>query len=142
MSGFHPSVCIDAVFEGKSFEDACRAVSEAGLPAIEFWGWWDKDLEALQEAREKYDLALSACCTKFVSLVDPETRAAYLEGLAASIETARSLGTRTLISQVGDFRPGVPREAQRITVHARSAAGWRTPLPALRTGSVCRHEWD
>ena len=43
MSGkLRPSVCIDAVFEGKSFEESLAAVSESGISAIEFWGWWDK----------------------------------------------------------------------------------------------------
>ena len=50
MNRFSPSVCIDAVFEGRTFQEACRTVREAGIPAIEFWGWWDKDLDALQEA--------------------------------------------------------------------------------------------
>ncbi len=107
-----PSVCIDAVFEGKSFDDACAAVARANIPAIEFWGWWDKDLDALTIAQTVNDLAISACCTKFISLVDPTTRASYLEGLRESIDAAQQLGTKTLISQVGDFRPGVPRDEQ------------------------------
>lgn len=132
MSGFLPSVCIDAVFEGKSFETACRTVSEAGIPAIEFWGWWDKDLEALQAARESHDLALSACCTKFISLVDPSRRTEYLDGLAASIEAAHSLGTTTLISQVGDFRPGVSRKAQ----HDALVEGLNEAAPLLEAAGI------
>ena len=48
MTDFKPSVCIDSVFEGQSFQHACQMVRQAGIPAIEFWGWWDKDLDALQ----------------------------------------------------------------------------------------------
>jgi len=127
-----PSVCIDAVFEGKSFDEACAAVAEAGTPAIEFWGWWDKDLDALQAAQQANDLAISACCTKFVSLVDPATRDDYLEGLADSIEAAKRLGTRTLISQVGDFRAGVPREEQ----HQSLVDGLLEAAPMLEAGGV------
>lgn len=111
-SSLTPSVCIDAVFEGKSFEQSCAAVARAGISAIEFWGWWDKDLDALQAAREAHGLDLSACCTRFISLVDPDLRDDYLQGLSDSIEAAHRLGTKTLISQVGDFRPGIAREAQ------------------------------
>ena len=112
MNRLTPSVCIDSVFEGQSFQDACRAVRAAGIPAIEFWGWWDKDLVALQEAQQENELAISACCTKFISLVNPADRSAYVDGVAASIEAALGLGTNILISQVGDFREGVPRAAQ------------------------------
>ena len=58
MPVFKPSVCIDAVFEGKPVESAIATVAEAGLPAMEFWGWWDRDLEALQAARAKHGFHL------------------------------------------------------------------------------------
>lgn len=107
-----PSVCIDAVFEGKPFYEACKIVKQSGIPAIEFWGWWDKDLDALVKAQKENDLEISACCTKFVSLVDYKERSLYLEGLKASIVVAKKLNTRILISQVGDFLDGVSRENQ------------------------------
>lgn len=131
-SGLTPSVCIDAVFEGKTFEQACAAVREAGIPAIEFWGWWDKDLEALQAARNTHQLDLSACCTKFISLVDPATRDDYLSGLADSIQAAQQLDTSILISQVGDFRPGVPREDQ----YASLVDGLKEAVPMLEKAGV------
>ncbi|MEM7013245.1 MAG: TIM barrel protein [Verrucomicrobiota bacterium] len=127
-----PSVCIDAVFEGKSFDQACAAVASAGIHAIEFWGWWDKDLDALQSAQRKHNLALSACCTKFVSLVDPATRDDYLAGLSESIDAAQRLESKTLISQVGDFREGVSREEQ----HQSLVDGLRAAAPLLENADV------
>jgi hydroxypyruvate isomerase len=132
MPVFKPSVCIDAVFEGKPVESAIATVAEAGLPAMEFWGWWDRDLEALQAARAKHGLELSACCTQFISLVDPGLRNAYLEGLGASIEAARELGTKTLISQVGDFRVGVPRADQ----HQALLDGLKEAVPLLEQAGI------
>jgi hydroxypyruvate isomerase len=131
-SSLRPSVCIDAVFEGKPFDEACAAVKQAGIPAIEFWGWWDKDLDALQSAQKANSLAISACCTKFISLVDPATRTDYLDGLRASIDAAQQLGTRTLISQVGDFRPGVSREEQRQCL----VDGLREATPLLEAADI------
>ena len=127
-----PSVCIDAVFEGKSLDEACAAVARANIAAIEFWGWWDKDLDALTNAQNSNDLAISACCTKFISLVDPATRDAYLEGLRESIDAARQLGTRILISQVGDFRPVVSRDDQ----HACLVEGLRAAAPLLESADI------
>jgi hydroxypyruvate isomerase len=127
-----PSVCIDAVFEDKSFEEACAAVSRANIPAVEFWGWWDKDLDDLTAAIDSNDLAISACCTKFISLVDPATRGAYLEGLRESIAAAQQLGTKTLISQVGDFRAGVSRDDQ----HQCLVEGLREAAPLLESADI------
>jgi hydroxypyruvate isomerase len=107
-----PSVCIDAVLGQHDCGDAIAMVRDAGIGAFEFWGWWDKDLDAMESARQRCGLKISACCTKFISLVDPATRSDYLRGLQESIATAQQLDCPTLISQVGDFRPGVTRAQQ------------------------------
>ena len=127
MTRLKPSVCIDSVFEGQSFEHACKTVRQAGISAIEFWGWWDKDLDALQESQQENELVISACCTKFISLVNPADRSAYIDGVAASIEAAHRLGTDILISQVGDVREDVPRAAQ----HDSLVEGLREVAPLL-----------
>lgn len=108
-----PSVCIDSVFEGVPIPEACRKVAEAGIPAIEFWAWWEKDFAELEDSVQENGLNISACCTKFISLTDPDLRQSYLEGLAESVEAAKRLQAPILISQVGDFREGVSREEQR-----------------------------
>jgi hydroxypyruvate isomerase len=131
-SGLHPSVCIDAVFEGVRPAEAIAQVKACGIEAIEFWGWWNKDLAEIEQATTEHGLQIAACCTRFVSLVDPATRTAYLEGLGESIEAARRLGCRTLISQVGDFRPGVPREQQ----HDCLVEGLRQAAPMLEQADV------
>ncbi len=64
-----PSVCMDAVLGELSPADAMKVVSEASINAFEFWGWWDKDLDAIEAARQEFGLKISACCTRFVSLV-------------------------------------------------------------------------
>ncbi len=107
-----PSVCIDAVLENIPLEDALKIVADSGIDAFEFWCWWEKDLEGLCKGRDANRLSISACCTKFVSLVDPAKRSEYLDGLEQSIAAAKTLNCPTLISQVGDFRKGVSREEQ------------------------------
>ena len=107
-----PSVCIDAVLGELSVDAATQIVAQAGIGAFEFWAWWEKDLDAVLKARDANGLQIAACCTKFISLVDPDQRDAYLAGLEESIQAAKQLSCPTLISQVGDFRPGVARKDQ------------------------------
>lgn len=132
MQNFKPSVCIDAVFEGKLYNEACASVKRAGISAIEFWGWWDCDLEALQAAQKTNGLDISACCTKFISLVDPDLRDDYLDGLEESIAAAQWLGTKILISQVGDFQVGVPREEQKQSL----IDGLKEAAPMLENAGI------
>lgn len=132
MGRLRPSVCIDAVFGDLPPSESLTSVREAGIEAFEFWGWWDKDLDALEAARDQCGLAISACCTKFISLVDPDFRSDYLHGLRESIDAAKRLRCPTLISQVGDFRPGISRQQQ----HASLVDGLREAAPMLETAGV------
>ena len=129
---FRPSVCVDAVFSEIPTCDAIKMVRDVGIGAFEFWGWWDKDLDAINAARDETNLRVSACCTKFISLVDPATRGDYLKGLEESIAAAEQLDCPTLISQVGDFRVGVSREEQ----HNCLVDGLREAAPMLEESNV------
>lgn len=132
ISCLAPSLCIDAVFGNLSFDDACQATSKANISTIEFWSWWDKDLTELETAVSKYNLSISSCCTKFVSLVDANQRQAYLQGLKESIEVAKRLNNKILISQVGDFIEGVPRDVQKQSL----IDGLRTASPLLEQAGI------
>jgi hydroxypyruvate isomerase len=127
-----PSVCIDAVYEGQSSTRAIEQVAQVGIGAFEFWGWWDKDLDQIAAARDKFGMQISACCTKFISLVNPETRTDYLTGLEASIDAVKRLNCSTLISQVGDALDGVSRDDQ----HACLVQGLKEAAPMLEAAEV------
>lgn len=126
------SVCIDAVFEGFDESEAIARVADAGINAFEFWCWWEKDLDRIIRARDEHSMTIAACCTRFVSLVDPKLRGDYLQGLRESIVAAQQLGCRTLISQVGDFRLGVPREDQ----HQSLVDGLTEAAPLLEAAGI------
>lgn len=126
------SVCVDAVLEGTPLVEATSLVKACGIDAFEFWCWWEKDLDELLAARDASDLAIATCCTKFISLVDPATRAEYLAGLEESLAAAKRINTSTLISQVGDFRPGVARREQ----HQSLVDGLKAAAPMLEAAGV------
>lgn len=106
------SVCIDAVFRGRPLHESLETIHSISIDTFEFWSWWDKDLNAIKAKKEELGLNVFAFCTKFVSLVDPSARNAYIEGLMESIEAAQFLGCPSLITQTGNDN-GQPREVQR-----------------------------
>lgn len=132
MGILRPSVCIDAVLGHLEPREATKVVSRAGIGAFEFWGWWEKDVAELKAGRDESNLDISACCTRFISLVDPRQRQNYLVGLRESIEAAGELGCRTLISQVGDSLPGISREDQ----HRSLVDGLREATPMLEQSGI------
>ncbi|MGB7345206.1 MAG: TIM barrel protein [Pirellulaceae bacterium] len=127
-----PSVCIDAVLGEHSLADAIGLVAQSGIDAFEFWCWWEKDLDEVCKLRDQYQLGVSACCTKFISLVDPALRDDYLAGLEESIKAAKQISCKTLISQVGDFRSGVDRSDQ----HQSLVDGLRAAAPMLESAGI------
>ncbi|MFT4547051.1 MAG: hydroxypyruvate isomerase, partial [Verrucomicrobiales bacterium] len=86
----------------------------------------------LKAAQAGNGLVISACCTKFISLVDPALRVDYLQGLEDSIMAAKDLGTTTLISQVGDFRKGISRDQQ----HQSLVDGLKEAAPMLEAAGI------
>jgi hydroxypyruvate isomerase len=110
------SVCIDAVFQEKNFLEAMKTVKETGYQAYEFWQWWEKDIKTIEKAQKALGLKAAAFCTKFVSLLDPVLRQDYIKGLKETLEIAKLLDCRTIISQIGYELKGVSREEQYQSV--------------------------
>lgn len=125
------SVCIDSVFQGLDPIEAMRRVKRAGYDGYEFWGWWNKDLNAMLAEQRMLGLAPVAFCTKFFSLVDPADHGRYLDGLEESIAAAKLLGCPMLISQCG-ADTGAPRDEQ----HAHMADCLRRAAPLLEAAGV------
>ena len=98
------SPCIDAIFFNRfiNLNDQILAVKNTGYKHFEFWSWWDKDLDLLERVVKEEGLIISAMCTRFISLVDKKERSHYQQGLMESIEVAKRLGVKTLISQTGN----------------------------------------
>ena len=119
------SVCLDALWPRLACEEAVVRAAGSGAAAIEFWGWWDKNLSAVKKACADTGVTVAAVCTRFFSLVDEREQESYLRGLKETMDAAQMLGCRTVISQVGNERMDVPREEQRLQLAdgLRKAAG-------------------
>jgi hydroxypyruvate isomerase len=125
------SVCIDALFRGRTQEEALEALKAAGFRAYEFWGWWDRDVDGLAAKARALGLSCAALCTRFISLTDPACREAYLAGLGDSIGAAKKTGAKIIISQLGDDT-GRRRDFQ----HRSIVEGLRAAIPLLEESGL------
>ncbi|CAH1209205.1 Hydroxypyruvate isomerase [Paenibacillus allorhizoplanae] len=130
--GMKLSVCMDALYKGRDFRESVNELKEIGYDTIEFWSWWQKDIDVVADAVAEAGISISTFCTKFSSLVDPTQRSVYLEGLVESIAVAKRLNCTKLISQVGQALEGVPREAQTQSL----IEGLRACVPILEKEGV------
>lgn len=120
------SACIEVLFRdvAATAHDRVHAAREAGFGAVEFWTWREKDLEQIERALHDTGTRLTCIVSDPLrSLVDPQQRQAWLEGLDASIAVARRLGASFLIAQAGDSLPGVARAEQRASLVRTLQAG-------------------
>lgn len=125
------SVCLDAVCPQVEPAQAVRQLAAIGVSAVEFWGWENKNLEALAAACTQQGVQVAGMCTSSFLLNVPAERPHYLEGLVQSLQAAKRLGCPTLITQVG-MDTGEARTAQ----HESIAQGLRAAAPLLQEAGV------
>lgn len=116
------SVCVEMIFrrgaDGKELPMAERIarVAECGAPAIEFWGFGNKNADDIIEATKKHGVKVAAMSSGGGNLVDATKRDAYIAGVKQGIGFAKKIGVTTLIQTVGQALPNVPREAQHKSI--------------------------
>ncbi len=112
------SAHLDTLLTNLPVRERIAKFAELGFPAFELWCWWDYNLSELKEASEQSNISIAAICTKFISLVDENSRNEYLAGLKETIAACNKLGCNIIISQVGNELKGVSREQQKASIVA------------------------
>ncbi|MEM2921714.1 MAG: TIM barrel protein [Candidatus Bathyarchaeia archaeon] len=111
------SVCVEMIFTELPFLDRIGAVAEAEFEALEFWGWRNKDIDAILKRKEEHGLEVSSFgVDPGGNIVDYNTRDVFIKGLRDSIEVAHKLGCARLIVTTGNEMTGVPRVVQHQNV--------------------------
>nr|MBQ4320433.1 TIM barrel protein [Clostridia bacterium] len=121
------SACIEMVFGELPWADRFAAAKNAGLKAIEFWGWNGKDRELIKEKTAENGLYIAAMCVSSENaevneakgkypLVYAEGRDPFLRAVEESIAVAKDMGVQTLITTVGNFRNDVTRYEQHTNI--------------------------
>jgi hydroxypyruvate isomerase len=113
------SACIEWLFATEALDvaDRIRAAQAAGLDAVEFWRFSNKDIDAVAAALAETGLPLACMlCEPVVPLTDPGAHDEFLAGLARSLQVAQRLGAPVLIAQAGDEIAGVARTVQHAAI--------------------------
>lgn len=110
------SLCTEMIFSNEPLHEKLPEVKRAGYEAFEFWGWENKDIDALASAVKETGLKVAAFCTKNNCLVDASKRDEYVAGLKETIPVAKRLGCTTLITTVGQQMEDVPESEQTASI--------------------------
>lgn len=109
------------------FLDRIRKVAEHGFPAIEFWPWGGKDLEAIAALCRELSLEVAQFTVWGFRprLNDPAHHDAFEREVRAACEAAHKLGAKRMTVVAGDDRPGIAREE----MHAHVIAALKRAAP-------------
>ena len=123
------SPCIEMMWSDVEFAARIPRVAALGFNAFEFWGWWNKDLDAVEKAAKDAGLDVAVCCVKtaftdkVAPMLLPEGKAAFVEAVKDCIKLVPKLNCRCFIVTTGNELPNVPRAAQhKACVEALKAA--------------------
>jgi hydroxypyruvate isomerase len=121
------SACIEMLFVPETANPAerIRLAKQAGLDAVEFWLWSNKDLDAIERALDETGVKLAGVVAEpFAELTRETDHDRFLRGLEQSRDVAMRLGASVLICQSGPLLAGIDRARQHdalATAMARSA---------------------
>lgn len=140
-----PCVCIDLVYQGWDTLKAIDAVAAAGIPAIEFWGWRDKDIDAVAERAKRHHLQIAAMSLDpAIRILDGDADAEFLRSITESLAVARRIGCRRLVVHVqpvpmgaGPSRFPDPSRDQALRMQRRNiAAALKKAAPLAEEAGV------
>ncbi len=111
------SVCVEMFWKDVPHQDRIRKAAELGFKWVEFWGWKNKDLDAMAAASKESGAKIGIFCFEAAKpLVDPYAGPALKEGLELSAAAARKLGVDKLIITTGNERKAESFETTRRSV--------------------------
>ncbi|MCI8387767.1 MAG: TIM barrel protein [Clostridiales bacterium] len=136
------SACIDMLFTELDFYDRFKATKEAGLDAVEFWNFNNRDLARVREECDKNGLTLSAVCAcgygeaagRFGSrkLLYRDGIEDFVTVIKETIEASKVLNCKTFIVTVGQERNDVTRYEQ----HANIVLSLKAVAPLLEDAGI------
>jgi len=110
------SGCIEALYTDLTIPERIKNFADAGVAAFEFWGWSNKNLDEIKEAKDEYGLPVATFSCEMGSLVDLKNKSKWIEGAERSIETANKLDCKRLLVTTGNELKNVSRAKQHESI--------------------------
>lgn len=118
MAQLNFSVCIEMLFNDLDLLKRPGAVAKVGLPGYEFWGWKQKDMDALKAAGDAAGIKLAAFAVQTdTALVNPETTQEWVNDAKVSVAEAKRLGVPVILVTTGQ-ELDLPRQVQHDAIIA------------------------
>jgi len=129
-------VCVEMIFSDIPFLKRLEKVREAGLSAFEFWGWMEKDIEAIDRRRRELGLQVTSFVAQPqpVSLTIKDISTEFQRAVTTTLDVAQRLECDTIIAPVGLGRGSndLCREVQL----SNAEANFRAIAPMLEDADV------
>ena len=112
---YEDSACLEMLFKNAAPDVASRIgwARDAGYRAFEFWHWSNKDLDAIERAKDAAGIDVTGFLMEpQTRLVNPAEHGEFLQGLAKSIFVAQRFKAPFLFMQGGHPLEGVGRDEQ------------------------------
>ncbi len=128
------SACIEMLFpEIDEFSQRIPAAAEAGLDGVEFWGYSNKDLQAVAATCQATALPVVAMVVESPEgMLDHRLADQFAEATKQAISAAQSVGCTTLICTTGNVKEPINRNR----AHAGVVACLKTAAPIAEQAGV------
>lgn len=127
------SVCVEMIMSKLPFLERMEQVKKLGYPAIEFWEWKNKDVEAILRKKNELGLEIATIMgSGWKTMNTEEARKTFASEIQASVATARKLNCKTLIVTTGSEDKNMPRREQ----HANYVAALKMAAPHAEAGQI------
>lgn len=132
------SPCIEMFWPGTDFVSRIPRVAALGFPVFEFWGWWDKDIDAIERAAKDNGLTVTTFCVKTAfsgdvpPLLLPSGREPFVQAVKDAVQVASRLKCERLIVTTGSDLAGVAHAEQ----HAACVGAFKAAAPVAEDAGV------
>ncbi len=132
------SPCIEMFWGNIPFADRIPRVAALGFKTYEFWGWWEKDLDAIEKATKDHGLNVAVACVKTsfsgaaTSMLTPEGKAPFVDAVKDCIKVAPRLNCSCFIVTTGNEL----KEVSRASQHAACVEALKAAAPVAEDAGI------
>ena len=128
------TVCLELFFTDVPMAERIARIKDAGYDAGEFWGWRDKDLDAIAREAERHQVAITSLTAMSIApgLNDASRHEEFVVAVRESAEAATKVNCPNLIVMAGNVMPRGPRSLQLANI----VEGLKTLAPVAEEADV------